>query len=371
MKSNLEPRIRILRGISGSGKSTYAKELIPFGWSVVSRDTIRLDLLGTLGLEKYFENGMDPFLEEYITKIEDRELAGHIVKGHKVVIDNTHIKREYVQKLVNMFFDLGVDPDEVELIEFECDLETARQRTLKRDHKPINLEVLSKQYKGFYNDRFSLKDFRLNEEAGYHGWIPKRLTKRGKITDGNYEKRRWFIPEFDTMRYIPDTDKPKAIICDLDGTSAKRVILEEPYPHMRSYYSYKGVFDDEPDELVKTIISGLQAQDVEVLFVSGRKSKVVEDGEEVDVYSETKRFIEEKLGYQYPYLYMRDETKDVDEKGDDLHDDIVKHRIFWDHIAKDWNVIGALDDRARVCAVWEDIGIKCLNCSSINDIGTF
>jgi len=62
-------------------------------------------------------------------------------------------------------------------------------------------------------------------------------------------------------------------------------------------------------------------------------------------------------------------TKDAN--GNDLHDDVVKHRLFWDHIAKDWNVIGALDDRARVCAVWEDIGIKCLNCSAINDIGTF
>lgn len=365
------PRIRILRGISGSGKSTYANELKPLGWYVVSRDKIRLELLGQDGLQKYFENGMDPFLEEYITKIEERELAGHIVKGHKVVIDNTHIKREYVQKLVNMFYDLGVDPDEVVLVEFECDLETAKERVTKRDKKPISDQVLTKQYRRFYDDRFSLKSFKLNEEEGLHGWVPKPFNKRGKIVDGKYVARRWFLPEFDTLKYTPDTDKPKAVICDLDGTSAKRTILTEPYPHMRSYYSYKGVYNDEPDELVKAVIQGFMAINVEVIFVSGRKAKDVEDGVEIDVYKDTKRFIEDKLGYQYPYLYMRNPEMDVDANGNDLHDDVVKHRLFWDHIAKDWNVIGALDDRARVCAVWEDIGIKCLNCSAINDIGTF
>lgn len=365
-----EVKIKILRGISGSGKSTYASKLEKLGWNIVSRDKIRLDLLGVDGLEKYFENGMDQFLEIYITNIEDRELASHIAKGHKVVIDNTHIKREYVQKLVNMFYDLNVKPEEVQLVEFDCSFNVAKERVALRDKKPISDSVLRKQFEGFRSDRFSLNDF-TSKIGDSTLWLPMPLTKRGKPYFGVYEKRRWFLPSFDTRKYIPNKELPKAVICDLDGTSAKRIILKEPYPHMRSYYSYKGVYDDEPDELVKAVIKGFQALDIEVIFVSGRKSKVIEDGEEIDVYAETKRFIEKKLNYSYPYLYMRDPEKDVDEEGNDLHDDIVKHRLFWDYLAKDWNIIGALDDRARVCAVWEDIGIKCLNCSNINDIGTF
>lgn len=365
-------RILILRGISGSGKSTFAQKLVSEGFHIVSRDQRRLEMLGVEGLEKYFENGMDPFLEDYITILEEREIVSHIVKGHKLIIDNTHIKRSYVQALVNIFFETGVDPDEVEMIQFDISFEEARRRCDLRDKKPISDTVLQRQLRGM-NDQFTLMDFRLNEEAGLHGWIPRKISRNGHISynDGYYEPRRWFVPDFETKLYIPDESLPKGVIIDLDGTTAHRVILDEPYPRMRSYYSYREVYEDEPDELTKTFVQGMLSMGIEPIFLSGRKSHDVENGEEVDVEDLTIRYIEDKLDVKSPVLYMRNPDIDVDAQGHDLRDDIVKHRILHEEVAPNFNVIGALDDRARVCAVWEEVGIKCLNCSSINQLGRY
>lgn len=363
-------RVLILRGISGSGKSTFANQLVSEGYHIVSRDQLRLDLLGKEGLERYFEAGMDFSLEEYITKLEERAIAGHLIKKHKLIIDNTHTKRVYIQALVNLFFETDTDPDDVELVEFSISLKEARKRCDQRDKKPISDAVLQRQFNAM-QDHFSLMDFRLNEEAGYHGWIPKHITRKGKISDGWYEPRKWFVPDFDTVPYVPDKNLPKGVIIDLDGTSAHRAILTEPNIHMRSYYSYKEVFEDEPDMLTKAIIGGLLSHNIEPVFLSGRKRFDTEDGEEIDVEALTKRYIEKKLGVIEPTLFMRDPIKDIDEQGHDLKDDKVKHRILHEEVAPKFNIIGALDDRARVCAVWEDIGIKCLNCSSINDIGRY
>lgn len=363
-------RVIILRGISGSGKSTFANKLVSEGYHIVSRDQLRLNLLGREGLEKYFEAGMDFNLEEHITQVEEREIAGHLIKHHKLIIDDTHTKRVYVQALVNLFFETDTDPDDVEMIEFDVPIDVARKRCDARDKKPISNIVLQKQYSAM-QDKFSLMDFRLDEERGYHGWIPRPISRRGKIMDGIYQCREWFIPDFDTELYIPDESLPKGVIVDLDGTSAHRAILTEPTIHMRSFYDYDEVDTDVPDKFTKALIGGLLSMSIEPVFLSGRKRFDTKNGELVDVEALTKKFIEKKLGVIEPTLFMRDPIKDVDENGNDLKDDKVKHRILHEEVAPQFNIIGALDDRARVCAVWEDIGIKCLSCSSINQLGRY
>lgn len=360
-------RIVILRGISCSGKSTFANKLQETeGYHVVNRDSIRMRLMGEEGLLEYFKAGMDFALEEEITKIEERELVGHLIKGHKVVIDNTHIKRTYVQALVNIFYELKIPTEDVKIIQFEVSVREAKLRSMKRDNARVSGSVQERQYLEMQNEVFTIEDFIESKQ-----WIPKTINKRGSITNASYKPRNWYVPEFETEPYVPNLAKPKAVIVDLDGTTAHRVILTEPYPHMRSYYSYKDVYKDEPDELTKTLIQLLDKARIELLFVSGRKCWDVEDCKMLHILSETRKYIENKLGIIMPNLFMRDPAYDVDENGNDLKDDLVKYRIFNQDIRDHYNVIGALDDRARVCALWEDIGIKCLNCASINEIGRY
>lgn len=360
-------KIIIMRGICGSGKSTYAQKLHDEqGYEIVSRDARRLELLGADGLEKYFEHGMDYFLEEFITQKEDLKLARLIKKGHNVVIDNTHIKPAYVQSLVNLFSDLGVCPADVSIQECIVDKQTARERCDKRDKKPISDKVLNRQIAEF-KPGMDINDF-ITFENGNLEWIAKAVSKKGdKILDQPYQPKRWFIPEFDTEPAKRDGRKPLAVICDLDGTSAHRALLKEPYPHMRSYYGYKHVFLDYPDILVKIMIQGFMAQGIEVLFVSGRKQWDFEGEEYIDVYNLTKKFIEEKLGVDEPVLLMRNPEKHVDAEGKDLKDDLVKYKIYKEQIEPEWNVIGAIDDRKRVLAMWEEIGVKTLNVGSLNE----
>lgn len=365
-------KIIILRGVSGSGKSTYAQKLHDEeGYDIVSRDAMRLKLLGPDGLEKYFEHGMDYFLEEFITQKETRKLVGLIRKGHNVVIDNTHIKLAYIQSLVNLFDDLGVCPADVEIVEFVVTKEVARERCDQRDKKPISDRVLKRQFSEFKPGLEISKFFKF--EDGSLKWITKAVNKKGdKILEQPYVGKKWHVPDFDTEPSKHDGRKPLAVICDLDGTSALRTLLREPYPHMRSYYNYKYVYLDQPDLLVRTLIQGLMSQGIEVLFVSGRKQWdfVTEENkpeEYIDVYDLTKKFIEDKLFVDSPELFMRNPEKHVDQDGKDLKDDLVKYKIYKEEIEPNWNVIGAIDDRKRVLAMWEDIGIKTLNVGSLNE----
>lgn len=360
-------KIVILRGVSGSGKSTYAQKLAAEeDYQIVSRDAMRLELLGADGLEKYFEHGMDHFLEEYITIKETRKLVGFIRKGYNVVIDNTHVKPSYVQSLVNLFSDLDVCPADVSILEFIVDEATARERCDQRDKKPISDAVLQRQFKEF-KPGMEIHDFITYEDETLK-WVTKAVNKRGdKILDEPYVGKKWYVPDFVTEPAIHDGRKPLAVICDLDGTSAIRALLKEPYPHMRSYYNYKDVFLDEPDFLVKIMIQSFMSQGIEVIFVSGRKQWDWEDGEYVDVYDLTRKFIEKKLRVNNPTLLMRNPDKHTTIDGKDLKDDLVKYKIFKEEIEPYWNVIGAIDDRKRVLAMWEDIGIKTLNVGSLNE----
>jgi hypothetical protein len=40
-----------------------------------------------------------------------------------------------------------------------------------------------------------------------------------------------------------------------------------------------------------------------------------------------------------------------------IPDDIVKHDLFYKHVAPNYNVVGVFDDRLKVCRMWEEIGL--------------
>jgi hypothetical protein len=40
-----------------------------------------------------------------------------------------------------------------------------------------------------------------------------------------------------------------------------------------------------------------------------------------------------------------------------IPDDIVKHELFYTHVAPNYNVVGVFDDRLKVCRMWEEIGL--------------
>ena len=54
--------------------------------------------------------------------------------------------------------------------------------------------------------------------------------------------------------------------------------------------------------------------------------------------------------------------------GDNRSDDIVKYEIFNEYLRNLSGIFCVFDDRKRVIAMWEELGIKVLNCGSLNDV---
>ena len=328
--------IIILRGISNSGKSTWAKQ--QNGYHIVSRDAIREFLLGGKeNLQKYFSKGMDFQIEEYITTIEEQMIAKHISKNHKIIIDNCNLLKKYIQTYVNIFSDFDYPIEEIEIKTFPVELEEAIRRSKIRDEIPINENVIKKQFEQFKSTcELSCSDFIDSNNK----WISKR------------EKKKWHYTNFDVMPYR--TRHKLYVICDLDGTSSHRQILENDGFYMRSFYDYKSAYYDRPDSVVRFMLHCLFDIGIKIIFVSGRK-------ESSRKYTEG--FIEEKLKFskgQYK-LFMREDE-------DNRSDDIVKYEIFNKYLRKLPGIFAVFDDRKRVIAMWEELGIKVLNCGNLNDV---
>lgn len=345
-----DKKILILQGISGSGKSTFAKKLYgsnPTKWEIVSRDLTREELLGKENLEKYFAQGQNFAVEEEVTKREHLSIASALKRGKSVIIDNTNLKKKYVSEYCKIAIDMGLSFEDIATKRFETDVDTACQRVTERNERIVPREVIQRQYDTIRNvgdiidEQFW--DSLLNE----------------------YKPRQWFLPPFNIEPITADKTLPKAIICDLDGTLAHRSLNTNGYISYRSFYDYDKCDTDEVDSLVADVVKGLHQQGYTIIFVSGRKSECMQL---------TRNFIQKATGLDESeyWLFMRDENKDVrvnQKTGriEDDSDDIVKYRLFNQYIRNNFDVIGAIDDRKRVVAVWEQLGLRVLNVGLLNE----
>lgn len=337
-------RVLILRGVSGCGKSTFAKkvvELDPKKWVIVSRDELREKLLGKERLQKYFDQGLNFSIEQEITKMEHVAIAKALIAGHNVISDNTNLKNKHVLELCKVVLDCGIP---LNLIRFQVfpiiDRDTAMKRIQQRGERFVKEDVIQKQIDTFRN-----------------------LTYPDVSTLKDYQPKKLHYPPFDVEPLEQDDSLPKAIICDLDGTLAHRALLDHPYIHYRSFFEYEKCHTDDPDPLVAEIINAMADKGYRVLFVSGRKS---------ECRTQCHDFIKKATGIspsEYE-LFMRDEKIDIVNHGnrvDDASDDVVKYRLVNKYIRGHYNVIGVLDDRKRVVALWEALGLRVLNVGLLND----
>ena len=132
-------------------------------------------------------------------------------------------------------------------------------------------------------------------------------------------------------KYIPDTTKPKAVIVDIDGTSA--------YMNgKRGAFEWANVYLDDPDIVLRTILNSLPW---DIIFVSGRDSCC---------YDLTHSWLK-KHRFNFNELFMRPE-------GDTRDDRIIKEEIFWNNIAAHYNVVGVFDDRPKIVRLYRNLGLK-------------
>lgn len=339
IKTNVS-KVIILRGISGSGKSTYAETKEQEGYKVVSRDRIRLELLGSKEeLKRYFNSGLDFQLEKYVTNVEFKKLAQYLSKGLNVVIDNTNLKKKYVQDYVDIIAGFKIPINNVQIKIIDCNLEEAIRRDSQREMS-VGETIILKQYHNLMASCFSVESFVEDNK-----WISKKTYQ-------------WYFPQFEVEPYDETrvADKPSCVLVDLDGTSSIRSVIPFPNPHMRDFYGYNECITDNPNSFIRTILKSLVDNNHGVdtiIFFSGRRQEARED---------TISFIEKKLDLDVCkfQLFMRPEN-------DYRADDIVKYEMFNKYIRDNYHVVGVFDDRDKVCAMWEELGVNLLNAGSLNE----
>lgn len=299
-------KLTILRGVSGSGKSTWARQQNAI---VVSRDDLRLGLFGSDGPD-YYEVDRDVLRarEDYVSVVEQAAIKAALNSGKDVISDNTHTMMKYVNRVAKIGYACGA---EVELRVFDVPLNQALHRVTRR----------------VYN--------------GGRG-VPEEAVKRQHDQLAG-SKNATLTPPPEVIPYAGTPGKPKAFLVDIDGTLA----------HMRDY---RGPFDwakvglDDADQTIIDIAN--QLSDYRESTGNQRYIMIVMSGRDAVCRVETQKWLDENEVY-FDYLFMRPE-------GDMRPDNIVKAELFDNHIRDNFDVQFVLDDRDQVVDMWRRMGLKCL-----------
>ncbi|HSE99772.1 MAG TPA: AAA family ATPase [Nitrososphaeraceae archaeon] len=142
-------KILILSGISNSGKSNYAAKLVqehPQAFIIVSRDILRYMYGYTEEtVKEYYLRSDFNYLENQITAVQGSLINFWLKRGKDVIIDNTNLKKSYIEE----FNKFGV-PTEVKF--FDITLKEALTRNMSRNRK-VDEEVIERQYSQYINLR--------------------------------------------------------------------------------------------------------------------------------------------------------------------------------------------------------------------------
>lgn len=212
--------LRLVRGIPGAGKSSFAKAWVEddhTNRARVSRDDIRTMLYG------YPRNPIDFSREDEVTAIEEAAVRAGLKAGKDVLVDATHLRAKYIRKWNDLH-------PLTEVIDFEVDVDEAVRRDVHRMY-PVGEVVIREMAQKF------LKKGKLPPLPDLSAPAPQRYNS-----------------------YTRDPSLPTAYVVDLDGTLAQ---------HHRSPYDYDSLHTDTLDKSVADTIYALDLEN-KIIAVSGR-----------------------------------------------------------------------------------------------------
>ncbi len=304
-------QVLILTGISGSGKSTFAKQFVQNNpnWLRVNRDELRKSILAT-GLNEYWKNEDPEYrqrIETLVSELQRTAIHEALRRGWNVLIDNTHIKQKYLNELLKM---LEIFAVEIRFKLLEVPLETAIARDAARPDV-VGEAVIREQY-----GKLQILKRNFNFENSIKNMVQ---TPAVLLQDGTL---------------------PKCVLVDIDGTVAQM--------DGRRPFDWHRVGEDRPKWNVINLVKSLKNHGYRIIFFSGR------DGV---CHADTSAWLtrhfgwHENAGFQ---LFMRAEK-------DQRKDSIVKKELFGRHIQGKYFVEMVIDDRDQVVAMWrKELGLTCL-----------
>lgn len=307
---NSDTKVIILRGISGSGKSTVAKKFIADNANtiIISRDTIRKNIFGAGYSKPVFE------MEEIVSEIVETSIKGAMAAGNNIILDETFIKNRFVSKRVESVFAMNTD---VVVVNFGVDVNTAKERVAKRvslGGHDVPVEAIERMYDSFT----SAVSNAINFKAIYN-----------KVRS---------VKEF--APYVCKNPSMNPVyIFDIDGTLAKIVPNKDGVT--RSAYAWDKVGEDDVKPDVAYVLKQLEDTH-DIVIMSGRSDKC---------FAETTQWLK-KHNISYNELLMR--------KSNDMRDDSIVKRELLEHVENNYGIVkGVFDDRDRVVSMWRKIGLTC------------
>ncbi len=300
---NNDARIIVISGISGSGKSSYSRELINRidNSVIISRDSIRKLLYGLndTNIDLFYnENKGDESVYSRMKEVNtyrDTLINDSLRRGKTIILDDTNL--EY-----NDFENLKYWNVDVKIILIHRHIDSC----IKDDNKrlsPVGIDKVKRQF-----DKFKHVVSKLKKEP--IDFTPKVLTY--------------------------DYSKSDIYIFDIDGTIAEK--------GRRNPYDMDSVDEDTYIKSVMDVMKSMMKNN-NVLVCTGRnnKSKV----KTLEWFS--------SYGVDIPndkIFFRGDKDQRADWK--------VKSEM-WDEISKRYNIVGMFDDRLQVVRHARNLGYKVFN----------
>lgn len=306
-------QIIVLIGISGSGKSTYAKEFIQKNPSYLrlSRDDLRRSLL-PVPLNDYWkwDNKRKDPIERVVTQLEKTALTAALDGGWNVLLDNTHLRERTLNDILKQVENRTVL---VTFRPFDVPLDEAIRRDAARPDV-VGEAVIREQFSRYQQMK---KKIKTNQTLVF----PRANSTSARPA-------------------VQDASLPRCILVDIDGTVATM--------SDRSPFDWKKVHLDEPKQPVINVVKAMKTAGYAIVFLSGRDSVA-----RADTISWLEKHVGWREGEDYS-LFMRPIN-------DNRKDSIVKRELFENHIQGRYYVEVVLDDRDQVVALWRnDLGLTCL-----------
>ncbi len=283
-------KLIMCKGLPGSGKSTWSAQR---GAVVVNKDLIRAENKKDWSYD----------VEKETLRVRDFRISEALSKGLTVISDDTNLARKH----------------------------------------EVRLRELAKKYKATFeiNDSFlavSVEDC-IERDLGRKD-DPESHYVGEKVIRDMAEKflggPRVEVKPTPTVRsYVVDGSKPRAVLCDLDGTLALH--------NGRGPYDTAKADTDLLNDPVHEILHMAEDDGCRIVYVSGREDKFF------DITQGWLRANNCPEG-----LLMMRQTDDK------RNDAIVKLEIFDTSIRDYYNVRFVLDDRDRVVKMWRELGLTCL-----------
>jgi len=291
-------KIIVMIGISGSGKSTFAKRLYdanPQEVMIVNRDKIRELLFGytEVTISSYYARPDMFQCEKEVSKYEDLLIKQGLQDKKDVIVDATHLKAKYLDRFKS--FNAQVD-----FVPLDIDVATCKERDKGRVRQ-VGEHIIERQHKQFRN---------LHKQTDFQSYYP------------NTEHDAKFEHSF---------DKEDCVIFDIDGTLAQM--------DGRSPFDWSRVEEDKVNEPVYTAYLAHKALGNKIVICTGRDGSCT---------TETKSWLAAN-DITYDEFHIR-------EAGDCRKDFIIKEEL-WADINSRYNIVCIYDDRDQVVNHARSLGI--------------